>query len=62
MNLTERLRRLNVADIAMVKLSAMFFGMTLALYLADYLKGYELWLFALFILFAIKPAYAACGK
>ena len=59
MNLTERLRRLSMADIAMVKLSAMFFGMALALYLADYLKGYELWLVALFILFAIKPAYAA---
>ncbi len=62
MNFTERLRRLSVADVAMVKLSAMFFGMALALYLADYLRGYELWFVVLFILFAIKPAYAAFRK
>jgi hypothetical protein len=55
MNLDDRVKRLSWKDVALVKMAAVLFGISVGSYFTSYFAGYELWLFFIAILLALKP-------
>jgi len=58
MNLTEKTKKLSWGDISLVKLFSILMGIAIGSYFTAYFEGYELWIFILAILIALKPFYA----
>ncbi len=51
-------KKLNVWDIALVKIGAMIFGLILGAYIPLFIRQYLAVFIVLLILFSIKPVYA----
>jgi len=57
-----RVRKLNLCDIQLIKLSAFCFGLVIGAYLAVWLVPYWWLLILVAVLAAIKPIHKALGK
>ena len=57
-----KIKKMGMWDISSLKLSCMFFGLFVAAYIPLYVDVYRWYIFALFILFALKPAFKVLKK
>lgn len=57
-----KIKKMGVWDISALKLSCIFFGLFVAAYIPTYVYTYRWYIFALFILFALKPIFKVYKK
>ena len=55
MSLDDRIKRLSWKDVALIKMAVLLIGISVGSNFTTYFAGYELWLFIIGILLAIKP-------